>query len=202
MVKYCIVLTSGKINPSAPVFKVRVPEDKKNLRAWKSLCKAASKNGWFLKPWNQSAEFHVKQHRRAASRFSSVPCFAFIIYEVDALTLWYAIANDCIESLRHPVERYHILEALRHGSSPFSIVRERSDRDNRLLLTYPRKNLSERSECLLCDVVCPLESRCYYYHACMLSRAFHSCDHDTFKQEFGALLLEKECDDDVEPANV
>ena len=196
---YCLVMASSQISQSAPIFKVSVGDSSKELHAWKSLCKTANKKGWFLKPWNDATEYAVKDLLLPRSKFSNYPCPAFQVRTCSVLALWYALANNCIRSIKHSDVQNHLLAALRIGNAPFSFVRERSDRNNRLLLTYSRKNLSEPSGCQLCDVACPFATRCPEYHVEKLCRAYDADDNDGFSRAFDNLLHEPDCDHDVEP---
>ena len=196
---YCFVMASGSISQSAPIFKVHVGDSGKELTAWKSLCKTANKKGWFLKPWSESNEYAVKDMLLPRSVFSAYPCPAFQVRECTALAIWYALANNAIRSIKHSDVQQHLLAALRLGDNPFSFVRERSDRNDRLLLTYSRKNLSEHSGCQLCDVLCPFATKCPDYHAVKMCAAYESGNQRAFSKAFDNLLHEPACDHDVEP---
>lgn len=196
---YLFVMASGQVSQSAPIFKVTVGDSGKELKAWKSLCKTANKKGWFLKPWNDKSEYTCKDLLMPRSVYSNYPCPAFQVRECTALALWYAIANDCIRSIRRGDVQEHLLAALRIGSNPFSFVRERSDRNNRLLLTYSRKNLSQQSGTPLCDVCCPFATRCPDYHVARLCQCYDADDRKGLQAAMNKLLLEPACDHDVEP---
>lgn len=196
---YLFVMANGPISQSAPIFKIHVGDSKKEQKAWKGLCLYAYKRQYFLKPWHNDAELHVKHLLMPRSIYSEFPCPAFQVREVSALQLWYAIANDCIQSIQPSQVQQHLLSALRLGSSPFTFVRERSDRNNRLLLTYSRKNLSQQSGTRLCDVMCPFATRCIEYHVAMLCQSYDADDRRGFAKAFDKLLHCPECDCDVEP---
>lgn len=196
---YCFVMASGRISPAAPIFKVHVGDSGKERKAWQGLCLYAYKRRYFNKPWSEKTEFHVKHLIFPRSAFSKCPCFAFQVREVSALQLWYAIANDCIDSLKPSDVQSHLLSALRLGSSPFSFVRARSDRNDKLLLTYSRKNLSPHSVTRLCDVMCPFSTKCLEYHVAGLCQSYDADDTRGFAQAFDRILQCPECDNDVEP---
>lgn len=166
---YFYVPSAGMFFPECPIYKVEVGESKREQLAWRQLVNHAHKRGHFLKPVCRPNEIDMKSRVINNTGVDGGVCYERMLIYCSVMDLWSAIANNSLPSLESPKSIRDAHARLTHALNPIYFVRERSDRDERYVLTYPRKNLSPSGVCEVCDELCSLRTKCTAYYVAALA---------------------------------
>ena len=169
---YLLAPYVDKIPVDANVYLVECSNSKRSCETFLRIARYAEQSKWFFKLKNRWTENLLKSMYPADHQTQHHICYNQKLIHCNMIDLWRAISNGMLGTVDNPANVTARHEDFRNSYNPVKFVRERSDRNNPIVLTYSRNNLSPQSACSVCDRICAYVTKCPAYHLAAYTERF------------------------------